>query len=157
MTCRCTAEFCMICGLKWKSCDCPWFNYNAVEADRLIHMNIPQARRVYADGQGRGAMRVQEEMENRREQERLDQQMARRLQGLHVDADLPEDDDHIDIFGIGNAGNHFMNQNFVQQVRDVLTANFGQAHQAADALLNGAVTGRENPLPPGPFDHGLDT
>ncbi|KAF1813065.1 hypothetical protein P152DRAFT_374696, partial [Eremomyces bilateralis CBS 781.70] len=22
MTCHCTAEFCMICGLKWKTCDC---------------------------------------------------------------------------------------------------------------------------------------
>ena len=22
MTCRCRAEFCMICGLKWKTCDC---------------------------------------------------------------------------------------------------------------------------------------
>jgi len=42
MTCRCTAEFCMICGLKWKSCNCPWFNYEAVEEDRLRHMQIPQ-------------------------------------------------------------------------------------------------------------------
>ncbi|KAF2457869.1 hypothetical protein BDY21DRAFT_320193, partial [Lineolata rhizophorae] len=23
MTCRCTAEFCMLCGQKWKTCDCP--------------------------------------------------------------------------------------------------------------------------------------
>ncbi|KAF2396243.1 hypothetical protein EJ06DRAFT_249700 [Trichodelitschia bisporula] len=26
MKCRCAAEFCMLCGLQWKSCDCPWFN-----------------------------------------------------------------------------------------------------------------------------------
>lgn len=26
MTCRCAAEFCMVCGSKWKSCDCVWFN-----------------------------------------------------------------------------------------------------------------------------------
>ncbi|RMZ76774.1 hypothetical protein DV737_g4628, partial [Chaetothyriales sp. CBS 132003] len=32
MTCRCTAEFCMVCGLKWKSCDCAWFNYESVDA-----------------------------------------------------------------------------------------------------------------------------
>lgn len=26
MRCRCNAEFCMVCGSKWKTCDCPWFN-----------------------------------------------------------------------------------------------------------------------------------
>ena len=25
MTCRCGAEFCIICGVKWKECGCPWF------------------------------------------------------------------------------------------------------------------------------------
>ena len=41
MTCRCTAEFCMLCGLKWRTCECPWFNYETVEADRLAHMHVP--------------------------------------------------------------------------------------------------------------------
>lgn len=36
---RCGAEFCMICGSKWKSCDCPWFNDEAIAADRRRHMN----------------------------------------------------------------------------------------------------------------------
>jgi len=26
MRCRCNAEFCYLCGAKWKSCECPWFN-----------------------------------------------------------------------------------------------------------------------------------
>ncbi|KAH7328294.1 hypothetical protein B0I35DRAFT_14267 [Stachybotrys elegans] len=39
MTCRCGAQFCMICGIKWKNCDCAWFNYGALEAERLEHMN----------------------------------------------------------------------------------------------------------------------
>lgn len=42
MTCRCKAEFCMVCGLKWKTCACPWFNYQVVEEDRLNHMRIPE-------------------------------------------------------------------------------------------------------------------
>ncbi|KAK6532367.1 hypothetical protein TWF281_006556 [Arthrobotrys megalospora] len=33
MTCRCTAEFCMICGAKWKTCECPWFNFPPEEDD----------------------------------------------------------------------------------------------------------------------------
>lgn len=41
MTCRCTAEFCMLCGLKWRTCECPWFNYETVEADRLAHIRVP--------------------------------------------------------------------------------------------------------------------
>lgn len=28
MTCTCTAQFCYICGERWKGCDCPWFNYD---------------------------------------------------------------------------------------------------------------------------------
>jgi hypothetical protein len=31
----------MICGSKWKTCDCPWFSQDAVEADRLEHMQVP--------------------------------------------------------------------------------------------------------------------
>ena len=31
----------MICGSKWKTCDCPWFNQDAVDNDRLEHMQIP--------------------------------------------------------------------------------------------------------------------
>ncbi|OAX82959.1 hypothetical protein ACJ72_02692 [Emergomyces africanus] len=28
MTCRCRAEFCIICAARWKTCACPWFNNN---------------------------------------------------------------------------------------------------------------------------------
>lgn len=88
MTCRCRAEFCMICGLKWKTCNCPWFNYEAVENDRLNHMNIP--RRVVVPGGFPGAipnpaLGYQEELDHRREQERRDENLARRIQILGLD------------------------------------------------------------------------
>ncbi|KAK1256160.1 hypothetical protein MKX07_008419 [Trichoderma sp. CBMAI-0711] len=45
MTCRCGAEFCMICGTKWKGCSCPWFNYengnNPWENNPIRDLNIP--------------------------------------------------------------------------------------------------------------------
>ncbi|KAL7802171.1 hypothetical protein V8C44DRAFT_353561 [Trichoderma aethiopicum] len=45
MTCRCGAEFCMICGTKWKGCSCPWFNYengnNPWENNQMQDLNIP--------------------------------------------------------------------------------------------------------------------
>jgi IBR domain, a half RING-finger domain len=156
MTCRCTAEFCMICGNKWKTCDCPWFNYEAVEADRLEHMNIAQERRVHNDDDRRAPIRYQEEVDRRRHQERRDEALARRMQVLGVDDDpsddIIEDGNPGQVFGIGNAADHFLNQDFRQQARDILTGNFGQAARAAERLLNGAVNGRENPLPPAPFE-----
>ena len=152
MTCRCTAEFCMICGSKWKTCDCPWFNYNAVEADRLLDMNIPQARRAYANGEGLAPLRYQEEIDRRREQERQDEALARRMAAMATDDDPAEDPPFLNIVGIGNAGEHHLNQHFRHRARDLLSNNFRQAQREADALLNGLVTGRENPLPPGPFE-----
>ncbi|KAB2575970.1 E3 ubiquitin-protein ligase arih1l [Lasiodiplodia theobromae] len=43
MTCRCTAQFCMLCGSKWKTCECPWFNYAHLDDDdRLQNMRVPE-------------------------------------------------------------------------------------------------------------------
>lgn len=111
-------------------------------------MNIPQARRVYENGGGRNPVRYQEEMDRRREQERRDEVIARRLQVLGLDEGDPRDDN---VFGIGNAAGHFMNQDFVRQATNILTGNYRQAQRAANELLNGNITGRENPLPPPPF------
>lgn len=122
MTCRCTAEFCMVCGLKWKSCDCPWFSYDQVDIDG-------------------DPIRFQQEMDRRREQEQRDEALARRMETLDVDAG-----NGFNFFGNG-AGAHHMNQNFIQQAREALTANYQQADQAARGLLNGFFTGRENRLP----------
>lgn len=120
MTCRCTAEFCMVCGLKWKSCDCPWFNYENVDA----HLGNP--------------MRYQEELDRRRDQEQRDEVLARRMEVLGV----REDDNNV--VGVGILARHHMNEDFV---RTLLTGNFRQARLAAEGLVNGTVTGRENPLP----------
>ncbi|KAJ3578690.1 hypothetical protein NPX13_g1874 [Xylaria arbuscula] len=40
MTCRCGAQFCMMCGSKWKVCDCPSFGYDMNEEDDLGHVQI---------------------------------------------------------------------------------------------------------------------
>ncbi|GAB1318988.1 RBR-type E3 ubiquitin transferase [Madurella fahalii] len=33
MTCRCGAEFCVVCGGKWKTCECPWFKHDPFDGD----------------------------------------------------------------------------------------------------------------------------
>jgi hypothetical protein len=128
----------MVCGVKWKGCDCPWFNYENFDA-------------------AVDPMRAQEALDRRRQQEQRDEALARRMEVLGIDGEDPGDDG---MFGIGNAAGHHMNANFIQQAREALTANYQVAEQAARGLLNGMMTGRENrlpgpPLPPAQTTHLL--
>lgn len=106
----------MICGLKWKTCNCPWFNYEAVENDRLLHMRIPGD--TFLPIPRRGEVRIRtydDEINDRRRQGRADEILARRLQGLEI-GDRNFDDDYNggigDVMGIGNGAGHFMNESF---------------------------------------------
>lgn len=147
MTCRCTAEFCMLCGGQWKTCDCPWFNYTQVaQGDRLQEMRVPELipiirRRIFGDpvpvpAPGVGpppprprdpinpALTYQQEIDQRRRQERLDEAFARRLQ-LVDEPEEPRRSRHNDINeeAFGNAGGHFMNDNFVVQAATNVVMN----------------------------------
>ena len=133
MTCRCRAEFCMICGLQWKSCDCPWFNYEAVEADRLNHMNIavPVAQRVHNPNPARG---YQEELDRRREQELGDEAIARRIQVLGLDGE--PDNFYAAEEGFGNAAPHFLNNDFLNRAANILNGTYNPAQaDAAERLV----------------------
>lgn len=75
----------------------------------------------------------QQEIDNRRRQERLDADLARRLQ---FQAMLNPDDDgrprrrgnDIDLVGLGNAARNFMNDDFVQNAANVVMSAFGDAN-----------------------------
>lgn len=131
MTCRCLAEFCMCCGLKWKSCECPWFNYEAVD-----------------DLTG-NPVRYQQELDRRREQMQRDEEIARQMAGLNMRGRNRNGAGQLPDFELGNAAPHHMNANFLQQAREALTANYQNAEIAARGLLGGWLTGRENALPGG--------
>ncbi|KAI0132261.1 hypothetical protein BJ170DRAFT_592232 [Xylariales sp. AK1849] len=125
MTC---SEFCMICGAKWKSCECPWFNYDTVEQDRLEHMQVPVNVRMDHDrvpASPRGEFRTappsghtvrprpqnyEEEMSIRRMQEQRDEELARRLQYDDTDDDYAER--YGEVVGVGNSAGHFMNDDY---------------------------------------------
>lgn len=139
----------MICGLKWKTCNCPWFNYEAVEADRLQHMQIPvDAPRPHPhippddllEERPRRLRRPRpnnydDDMNERRRQERIDEEIARRLQRAAID----DHDDYQggigEIHGVGNAAGHFMNQDYVRAAQNILTGNFDQATRAANYVM----------------------
>ena len=176
MRCRCTAEFCMICGAKWKTCDCPWFNYATVENDRLNHMNVAQVREAAARGaplldQPRA---YHEEIERRREQERRDEALARRMRGLDIDNRNPQsnrraannininnyldpDQAGVAIFGVGNAEGHFLNEHFVHRATNILTGAYDPIQVRAADRLVGEIRGNQRtdavfqpPQPPSP-------
>lgn len=154
MTCRCRAEFCIVCGSKWKSCDCPWFNYDSLpNPDRLNDVMVPDPiqvmyRRVFqAAGEAvpprtarpernrTGSLpevTYQREMDERRRQERLDADLARRLQLaslLEPEGEArPRRRGDEETWGLGNAARHFMNDDFVQNAADVVMNAFGDAN-----------------------------
>ena len=130
----------MICGLKWKSCNCPWFNYDAVEGDRLNNMQIPMP--VEQPDQRPHRLRrprpnnYHDEINQRRRQERADEELARRLQGVALE---DNDDDYQggigDIRGVGNGADHFMNQDYIRAAHNILTGNFDHATAAANYVM----------------------
>jgi hypothetical protein len=123
----------MICGLKWKSCNCPWFNYEQVENDRLEHMRATGDIDIGGDRNidiqiptrpgnlgrpPRPPRAYRDELDARRRQELLDEEIARRFQTLGLD----DDDDYND--RVGNIGQgHFMNEDFRRPAPDARPAN----------------------------------
>lgn len=118
----------MICGAKWKTCDCPWFSHDAVESDRLEHMQIPMhirsdhmsmrsemlfdpappSPRVFRSGTVSPAAAArprpqsyEEEILLRRLQEQRDERLTRRMraQAQYDDHDDDDDDDNDDYQG----------------------------------------------------------
>lgn len=142
----------MICGLKWKSCNCPWFNYETVEADRLNHMQVPQ--NADADQRPHRLRRPRpnnynDEINLRRRQERADEDLARRLQRVAL---ADGDDDYQggigDINGIGNGAGHFMNQDYIRAAHNILTGTYDQATVAANYVMGLAQARGLPPRPP---------
>ena len=127
MTCRCGAEFCMLCGVQWKGCDCPWFSEQALLGGEAL------AR-----------------------QQRADAALAWRMQGLEVRDDGPRDAAdpwaalgarHAanrrrqqqrafgDVEAIGNAAAHFLNDHYVPPAAGARRADPAQA-AAVDRLAD---------------------
>lgn len=110
---RCTAQFCIVCGSKWKTCECPWFTEDPLtDGDRLLadagdvfdeNGAGPSRALRERDEFGRISLRPrprnhQDETRNRELQVRGDEQLARNLQiyGDEDDRDSEDDDDDDD-------------------------------------------------------------
>ncbi|KAF1365323.1 hypothetical protein EJ07DRAFT_95435, partial [Lizonia empirigonia] len=143
MTCRCTAQFCMVCALPWKTCNCPWFDYAHIpDDDRLDHMRVPYSRHEgvevieiaeepsppLARRSSTRTSRTRHRSERDRPRDRTDGALAAHLQSqrhLHLPnvaaSSLNRGDlANVEVYGLGNTGNHHMNDSY--QVRPVITS-----------------------------------
>ena len=84
-------------------------------------MNVPQVRREAVRGVDGGPRAYHEELARRREQERRDEALARRMQSLDL-----EGGERGGIFAVGNAAGHFLNEHFVQRAADILVDGVNQ-------------------------------
>jgi hypothetical protein len=76
-----------------------------------------------------------QELEDRQLQERRDEELARRLQNATLDDDDDYQGDIGNMHGVGNAANHFMNQDYVRAAHNILTGAYDQATAAADYVM----------------------
>ncbi|KAF1830505.1 IBR domain-containing protein [Decorospora gaudefroyi] len=149
MTCRCTAQFCMVCAAPWKTCNCPWFNYQHIpDDDRLNDMRVPYTQR-YPDIEvieiphepspplaRRSSTRTRNRSERDRDLDRADQVLTAHLRDqLHLNStptvsEVHRVDPGVQIYGLGNAGSHHMNESYA--IRSMPTsAQRTAARQAA--------------------------
>lgn len=87
------------------------------------------------------------ELEARRRQEREDEALARRLEGIGLSDEEDYQGGIGDIHGVGNAAGHFMNTNYVRAAQDILTGRFDHATAAANYVM-GVRQARGGPPPP---------
>lgn len=131
MTCRCTAQFCMVCAAPWKTCNCPWFNYQHIpDEDRLNDMRVPYPQQ-YPDVEvieirqepapplaRRPSTRTRDRSERDRDTIRSEQRLSSHLRdSLHLNttptvSSLHRADPGVQVYGLGNAGGHHMNDSY---------------------------------------------
>ncbi|OAG16337.1 hypothetical protein CC77DRAFT_1065356 [Alternaria alternata] len=129
---RCTAQFCMVCAAPWKTCNCPWFNYQHIpDDDRLNDMRVPYPQQArYADVEVIEipeqpspplARRPSVRTHNRSERD-LPRPESRRLSAhlrnsLHLNptptvSSVRRDGPEAAVYGVGNAAAHHMNDSY---------------------------------------------
>jgi ariadne-1 len=121
----------MVCAAPWKTCNCPWFNYQHIpDDDRLNDMRVPYTQRypdievieIAEEPSPPLARRSSTRTRNRSERElnRPDQRLSSHLRdSLHISAtptisqvSRAREDPIVQIYGIGNGGAHHMNESY---------------------------------------------
>ncbi|KAF2678428.1 hypothetical protein K458DRAFT_138794 [Lentithecium fluviatile CBS 122367] len=129
MTCRCTAQFCMVCAAPWKTCNCPWFNYQQLDDDdRLNDMRVPYAAPrddvvevvEMPEPEPLPVRRSSTRIRHRpdREIDRADEALAAhlqaqlRLESRPAESEVHRNDPQVRVYGLGNSDGHHMNDSY---------------------------------------------
>jgi ariadne-1 len=130
---RCTAQFCMVCAAPWKTCNCPWFNYQNIEdTDRLNDMRVPYTQQQHQDVvevielpdepepplARRSSTRSRHRSGRDRGSERTEQRLSAHMRDLHITptaSHTHREDPAVQVYGVGNAGGHHMNESYTMR------------------------------------------
>jgi ariadne-1 len=126
----------MVCAAPWKTCNCPWFNYQHIDDnDRLNDMRVPHTARRQDDDVvevielpdepspplvRRSSTRARRSTRDR-EAERDDHTLARHLQAQLNLAPTPTASESrranppVEIYGVGNTMGHHMNDSYTMR------------------------------------------
>ncbi|TDZ31778.1 putative E3 ubiquitin-protein ligase ARI3 [Colletotrichum spinosum] len=130
MSCRCGAQSCIICGVKWKNCQCPWFGHETSAAQAPGGM-VAQLDRLDLKVNSRSRPRVDYEPPPPRSRSgEYDDRLARRFRGhrdderrlsAYEDSNL-YDRASRDIINHGLSTAHFMNDDYGRETDGVLVS-----------------------------------
>ena len=122
----------MVCAAPWKTCNCPWFNYQHIDDDDRLHdMQTPYTPQQHADLNvvevieepspplaRRPNTRARHRSERSRDLDRADQVLSAHLQAqLHLNStptvsEVHRTDPVVQVYGLGNSGGHHMNESY---------------------------------------------
>lgn len=156
----------MVCAAPWKTCSCPWFNYQHIDdEDRLNDMRIPYTTRQQDDVveviefpdepppplARRSSTRNRHRSGRDRDVEHTDRELAARLQAqLDLEPRRSETrraDPVAQVYGIGNAMGHHMNDSYTMRpVANTSARTTPRASAPRGSFFSRRVT-REVPAP----------
>lgn len=177
MTCRCTAQFCMVCAAPWKTCNCPWFDYQHIDdGDRVNDTRTPYTQRQHGEVEvieiieepspplaRRSSTRARHRSERDRDRgrDREERALSAHLQAqLHLNptptaSELHRADPVVQVYGLGNSAGHHMNDSYA--IRSLPTSAARTAARAAaprPSFFSSRRSVRETPVsvrpPPAP-------
>jgi ariadne-1 len=163
---RCTAQFCMVCAAPWKSCNCPWFNYQHIEDnERLNDMRVPYTTQQHQDVvevielpdepspplARRSSTRTRHRSGRDRDQDHTDHRLSSHMRDLHITPTASQThrvDPPIEVYGVGNAAGHHMNDSYAMRPAANIAARTIPRSAAPRASFFSRRTERQAPPPP---------
>jgi ariadne-1 len=134
----------MVCAAPWKTCNCPWFNYQHIEDnDRINDMRVPYTTRRQEDVveviempdepspplARRSTTRSRHRSSRDRDPDHAEQDLSSRLRNsLHINptptaSETRRGNPVVEVYGVGNAMGHHMNDSYtVRPTANVVAA-----------------------------------